>query len=321
MKTWKFFVVLALLMTSVSAMAESASLGNEEEAENAAESRLSLRFMEWNYYSPIKSDYAQWSAGGSMLGSFREAEDDVILWQLNGSTGKLSDSSGSAGLIYRWANEDTAMFGVNAFLDYENRDLGDFTRWSFGGEVRTKWIDFIGNRYIGIKDTSYFEDGIAYISDGLDLGMAFYVPNMQWLSGDIAYYLREGRFGVSDSKDVIYSLRMRREIAENVLLGLNVSHHDYDGYYDRDDTSLGGSISYAHRLENSQTAICFRLFGTAIGDFAPSFSGGISYIYDFQYPKSRACAEERPHSFNPRNDFFLRAPRTRFTSLTSIHFL
>ena len=310
MKAWKFFLVLALLMTSVSAMAESASLGNEEVAENVAEIWPSLRFMELDYYSTIKSDYYHWSAGVSMLGSFREAEDDVMLWQLNGSTGKRYGSDGSAGLIYRWADEDTAMFGVNAFLDYENGDFGDFTRWSFGGEVRTEWINFIGNRYIGIKDTSYFEDGFAYISDGLDLGMAFYVPNIQWLSGSISYSLWEGRFGRSDSKDVTYSLIMRREIAENVLLGLNVSHHDYDGYYDRDDTSLGGSISYAHWLENSQTAICFRLFGIAIGDSAPHFSGRISYIYDFQYPKSRACAKERPHSFNPRNDFFLRASRT-----------
>ena len=314
MKTWKFFVVLALLMTSVSAMAESASLGNEEVAENVAESRLSLRFMEWDYYLPIKSDYAHyWSAGVSMLGSFREAEDDVMLWQLNGSAGKRYDGGGSAGLIYRWADEDTAMFGVNAFLDYENHDLGDFVRSSFGGEVRTEWIDFIGNRYIAITDprlqTSGENEGkYAYSQDGLDIEAAFYAPNMQWLSGHIVYYLWEGQFGDRDDKGVIYSLRLRREIAENVLLGLNVSHHDDDR--DDDDTSLGGSISYAHQLENPQTAICFRLSGTT-KDSAPDFSGRISYIYDFQYPKSRACAEERPHSFNPSNDFFLRVPRFR----------
>ena len=308
MKTWKFFLVLVLLMTSVSAMAESTSLGNEEVAENAAEIWPSLRFMELDYYSTIKSDYAHyWSAGVDMLGSFREAEDDVMLWQLNGSTSKISDSGGSAGLIYRWADEDTAMFGVNAFLDYDNRDIGYFTQWSFGGEVRTEWIDFIGNRYIGIKDTNYFEGGLTHIPDWLNLGVAFYVPNMQWLSGSIFYDLWDGRF-LPDRKKVTYSLNMRREIAENILLGLNVSHHDHDDGY-RDDTSLSGNISYAHRLENSQTAICFRLFGTAIGDSAPHFSGRISYIYDFQYPKSRACAEERPHSFNPRNNFFLRAPR------------
>ena len=321
MKTWKFFVVLALLMTSVSAMAESASLGNEEVAENAAESRLSLRFMEWDYYLPIKSDYAHyWSAGVSMLGSFREAEDDVMLWQLNGSTGKRYDSAGSAGLIYRWAGEDTAMFGVNAFLDYDNHDYGDFFRWSVGGEVRTEWIDFIGNRYIAITDPRLQRGGendgkYAYVKDGLDLEAAFHVPDMRWVSGYIKYYLFEGE-GTSpetgennpDEKGFVYGVKVRREIAENVLLGLNVSHHDYDR--DDDDTSLGGSISYAHRLENPQTAICFRLSGTT-EDSAPDFSGRISYIYDFQYPKSRACAEERPHSFNPRNDFFLRVPRFR----------
>ena len=318
MKTWKFFVVLALLMTSVSAMAESASLGNEEETENVAESRLSLRFMELGYYSTIKSDYAHyWSAGVDILGSFRESEDDVMLWQLNGSTGKRYDSAGSAGLIYRWAGEDTAMFGVNAFLDYDNHDYGDFFRWSVGGEVRTEWIDFIGNRYIGITDPRYFENGFAYVKDGLELEAAFYVPDMRWVSGYIKYYLWEGE-GTNpetggnnpDDKGFVYGLSMKREIAENVLLGLNVSHHDYkdDYYYDRDETSLGGSISYAHRLENPQTAICFRLSGTT-EDSAPDFSGRISYIYDFQYPKSRACAEERPHSFNPRNDFFLRVPR------------
>ena len=211
-----------------------------------------IRSLDWDYQTELGG--RPWQLGVNAIGSLREADDDVMLWQLRGFTAKDSKGGANAGLIYRWAQEDTAMFGVNTFLDFEAHDLGDFLRWSVGGEVRTEWIDLYGNRYMAITDprlqTGGDNDGnYAYTKDGLDLEAAFHVPDMRWVSGYIKYYLFEGQ-GTNpetnennpDEKGFVYGVRVSPPMAENLRLELELD--DQDG----GDLDVGGRISYRHEF-------------------------------------------------------------------------
>ena len=211
-----------------------------------------IRSLDWDYQTELGG--RPWQLGVNAIGSLREADDDVMLWQLRGFTAKDSKGGANAGLIYRWAQEDTAMFGVNTFLDFEAHDFGDFLRWSVGGEVRTEWIDLYGNRYMAITDprlqTGGENDGLyAYTKDGLDLEAAFHVPDMRWVSGYIKYYLFEGK-GTDpetgennpDEKGFVYGVKVSPPMAENLRLELELD--DQDG----GDLDVGGRISYRHEF-------------------------------------------------------------------------
>ena len=207
-----------------------------------------IRSLDWDYQTELGD--RPWQLGVNAIGSLREADDDVILWQLRGFTAKDSKGGANAGLIYRWAQEDTAMFGVNTFLDFEAHDRGDFLRWSVGGEVRTEWIDLYGNRYMAITDPRLQSDKTyAYTKDGLDLEAAFHVPDMRWVSGYIKYYLWEGkgkdpktRLNNPDDKGFVYGVRVSPPMAENLRLELELD--DQDG----GDLDVGGRISYRHEF-------------------------------------------------------------------------
>ena len=203
-----------------------------------------IRSLDWDYQTELGG--RPWQLGVNAIGSLREADDDVMLWQLRGFTAKDSKGGANAGLIYRWAQEDTAMLGVNAFLDFESHDLGDFLRWSVGGEVRTEWLDLYGNRYIAITDPILQNSGenegkYAYSKDGLDLEVAFHVPDMRWVSGHIRYYLWEGE-GEADDTGFVYGVRVSPPMAENLRLELELD--DQDG----GDLDVGGRISYRHEF-------------------------------------------------------------------------
>ena len=207
-----------------------------------------IRSLDWDYQTELGG--RPWQLGVNAIGSLREADDDVMLWQLRGFTAKDSKGGANAGLIYRWAQEDTAMFGVNTFLDFEAHDLGDFLRWSVGGEVRTEWIDLYGNRYMAITDPRLQDDGnYAYSKDGLDLEAEFHVPDMRWVSGYIKYYLFEGQ-GTNpetnennpDEKGFVYGVKVSPPMAENLRLELELD--DQDG----GDLDVGGRISYRHEF-------------------------------------------------------------------------
>ena len=203
-----------------------------------------IRSLDWDYQTELGG--RPWQLGINAIGSLREADDDVILWQLRGFTAKDSKGGANAGLIYRRAHEDTAMFGVNVFLDYEAHDLGDFTRWSVGGEVRTEWVDLYGNRYMAITDpilqSGGDNDGLsAYSKDGLDLEVAFHVPDMRWISGHIKYYLWEGQ-NEADETGFVYGVKVSPPMAENLRLELELD--DQDG----SDIDVGGRISYRHEF-------------------------------------------------------------------------
>ena len=204
-----------------------------------------IRSLDWDYQTELGG--RPWQLGVNAIGSLREADDDVMLWQLRGFTAKDSKGGANAGLIYRWAQEDTAMFGVNTFLDFEAHDRGDFLRWSVGGEVRTEWIDLYGNRYMAITDPRLQTSGAdagkyAYTKDGLDLEAAFHVPDMRWVSGYVKYYLFEGQGGEADDKGFVYGVKVSPPMAENLRLELELD--DQDG----GDLDVGGRVSYRHEF-------------------------------------------------------------------------
>jgi len=70
-------------------------------------------------------------------------------------------------------NNDTLMIGMNAFIDQDFNE--SHKRGSFGFEVRNSVLDFNGNMYRGLQDTTK-----EIILDGWDYRLAGQVPYVHW---------------------------------------------------------------------------------------------------------------------------------------------
>ncbi|MGI9337912.1 MAG: inverse autotransporter beta domain-containing protein, partial [Gammaproteobacteria bacterium] len=74
--------------------------------------------------------------GINFIGAFAETDTRAFGWQLRAFGGQDIDGGANAGLFYRFINNN-ALFGANAFADYENHKHGDFVRYSIGAEVKS----------------------------------------------------------------------------------------------------------------------------------------------------------------------------------------
>ena len=158
------------------------------------------------------------STGISFTGAFFDNTRNMFGWQLRGHAGQKafrsgtspkSHKGGSFGLIYRSASIGRGLFsvgpdgqglwGLNGFVDYENRYEEEFFRWSVGSEVRTPWVSLYGNIYrastspklgLRIEGTtpgSYLEETL-FTPDGFDLEVNLHAPGHEWVSVLGEYY-------------------------------------------------------------------------------------------------------------------------------------
>ena len=124
-------------------------------AAGAEERAIVIRSVDWDLQLPVGDKDFQ--LGVNFLGPLHEKPDEAFLWQLRSYAGQNRTKGGNFGLIYRQARkgmfaDDEAMYGGNAFLDYESGDKGDFWRWSLGVEYRSELLALYGNRYLALTD-------------------------------------------------------------------------------------------------------------------------------------------------------------------------
>ena len=157
------------------------------------------------------------STGISFTGAFFDNTRNMLGWQLRGHAGQKAFGSGSSpkshkggsfGFIYRSASvgrgafsvghDGQGLWGLNSFIDYENRYKEEFARWSAGAEARTPWVSFYGNIYRAITspkfglriDTgrdSYSEETL-FTPDGFDVEVNLHAPGHEWVSVLGEYY-------------------------------------------------------------------------------------------------------------------------------------
>ena len=150
-----------------------------------------------------------------VVGGLRETSDDALAWQLRGYVTQDRNKGLNSGLIWRHAAADnTRLWGVNTFLDYEHTDSIDFWRWSFGLEGQWQAFDFSANQYVPISDQKVLGGYTYYTARGRDVQT--YV-RLAELLGDallldvaagLTYYYWEGEGrGQGAEEGLIYGLR------------------------------------------------------------------------------------------------------------------
>ena len=179
-------------------------------AAGAEERAIVIRSVDWDLQLPVGDKDFQ--LGVNFLGPLHEKPDEAFLWQLRSYAGQNRTKGGNFGLIYRQARkgmfaDDEAMYGGNAFLDYESGDKGDFWRWSLGVEYRSELLALYGNRYLALTDGE-IQAGEYYSADGYDVEAAWQFPEHPNVSGFVGYYLWEGENDDVDLKGIRYGTRL-----------------------------------------------------------------------------------------------------------------
>ena len=231
-------VYLQLAQTTTDSVLGAMAAGAEERA-------IIIRSVDWDLQLPVGDKDFQ--LGVNFLGSLHEKPDEAFLWQLRSYAGQNRTKGGNFGLIYRQARKDIladgeAMYGGNAFLDYESGDDGDFLRWSLGVEYRSELLALYGNRYLALTDGKIQGDEYVYSADGYDVEAAWQLPKHPNVSGFVGYYLWEGENGDDDLKGIRYGTRLSfGEDGAEVEL-------EFDSPEGSSKVKWGLQVSYLHKF-------------------------------------------------------------------------
>ena len=185
--------------------------------------------------------------GVDAAGALRQRADDVIGWQARGAIGEQSAKGANLGLFYRrvvaggFLGGGEGLAGANVFVDYErNKDAGGFWRWSLGGELKTRLVDFSGNYYAAITDAKTIARAGAgrrtyYTRGGFDIDAVARVPSVEWAQARVGHFHFKGKHGDADA----VGTRMGLDLLPGGgwTFGMN---------YDTEEKELGGNVRYEH---------------------------------------------------------------------------
>ena len=222
------------------------------------------------------------SGAAEVLGALRETEDSAWVWQLRGFHEEAGEFGANAGVLYRQVTSAgrPALWGVNAFLDYQGDVAGGFWRTSLGGEFRAGLFDFYANYYLPITDELTHRGETRYSPTGYDVEANVGAPGVDWLAVVLAHYNFEGKseYGHSDDTGQRFGLRIHPPLSRRFGWEFELEY---------DNNSDGG------------------------GDFGGRF--GLQYEIggDGSWPAGALAAARRPFGgrFNPKDYFYTPARR------------
>ena len=113
-------------------------------------------------------------------------------------------------------NSDTLMIGMNAFIDQDFNE--SHKRGSFGFEVRNSVLDFNGNMYRSLQDTTE-----EIILDGWDYRLAGQVPYVHWSKIFINSYEWDGAL-----REDIKGMKIGSEMVLSPISILELAYDDKD---------------------------------------------------------------------------------------------
>ena len=183
--------------------------------------------------------------GINLIGAFAEKQNNAFGWQVR-VYGAQQDGKGfNAGVFYRHIT-DNVLIGANAFVDYENHKLGNFYRYSIGGELQNQYGSFAANYYIPLTDEKRKDGGVIFSRKGYDAKLRLNIPNAKFLKAAVDYY----NFGEEHGAESDDGFRYGAEA--HLIPGLRIAL-----LYDNGGEELGGEVSYIHTIgevQQSQTA-------------------------------------------------------------------
>ena len=157
-----------------------------QKAEDTLNQFAAVKKAEVNFQTSLGNRKGQ--LGINLIGAFAERQNNAFGWQVR-VYGAQQDGKGfNAGVFYRHIT-DIALFGANAFVDYENHKLGNFYRYSIGGEAQNQYGSFAVNYYVPITDEKRKDGGgVIFSRKGYDAKLRLNIPNAKFLKAAVDYY-------------------------------------------------------------------------------------------------------------------------------------
>ena len=178
--------------------------------------------------------------GINLIGAFAERQNNAFGWQVR-VYGAQQDGKGfNAGVFYRRLSGDI-LFGANAFVDYENHKLGNFYRYSIGGEAQNQYGTFAANYYVPITDEKRKDGGVIFSRKGYDAKLRLNIPNAKFLKAAVDYYNFGDEHGAESDDGFRYGAEAH--LIPGLRLGV---------FYDDGGEELGGEVSYTHTIGEVQ---------------------------------------------------------------------
>ena len=211
-----------------------------QKAEDALSEFAAVKKAEVNFQTSLGNRKGQ--LGINLIGAFAERQNNAFGWQVR-VYGAQQDGKGfNAGVFYRHIT-DIALFGANAFVDYENHKLGNFYRYSIGGEAQNQYGSFAANYYVPITDEKRKDGGVIFSRKGYDAKLRLNIPNAKFLKAAVDYYNFGNEHGAESDDGFRYGAEAH--LIPGLRLGL---------FYDDGGEELGGEVSYIHTIGEVQQA-------------------------------------------------------------------
>ena len=213
-----------------------------QKAEDTLNQFAAVKKAEVNFQTSLGNRKGQ--LGINLIGAFAERQNNAFGWQVR-VYGAQQDGKGfNAGVFYRHIT-DNVLIGANAFVDYENHKLGNFYRYSIGGEAQNRYGSFAANYYVPITDEKRKDGGVIFSRKGYDAKLRLNIPNAKFLKAAVDYY----NFGDEHGAESDDGFRYGAEA--HLIPGLRIAL-----LYDNGEEELGGEVSYIHTIgevQQSQT--------------------------------------------------------------------
>ena len=214
-----------------------------QKAEDTLNQFAAVKKAEVNFQTSLGNRKGQ--LGINLIGAFAERQNNAFGWQVR-VYGAQQDGKGfNAGVFYRHIT-DNVLIGANAFVDYENHKLGNFYRYSIGGEAQNRYGSFAANYYVPITDEKRKDGGVIFSRKGYDAKLRLNIPNAKFLKAAVDYYNFGNEHGAESDDGFRYGAEAH--LIPGLRLGV---------FYDNGGEELGGEVSYIHTIgevQQSQTA-------------------------------------------------------------------
>ena len=211
-----------------------------QKAEDTLNQFAAVKKAEVNFQTSLGNRKGQ--LGINLIGAFAEKQNNAFGWQVR-VYGAQQDGKGfNAGVFYRHIT-DNVLIGANAFVDYENHKLGNFYRYSIGGEAQNRYGSFAANYYVPITDEKRKDGGVIFSRKGYDAKLRLNIPNAKFLKAAVDYYNFGDEHGAESDDGFRYGAEAH--LIPGLRLGL---------FYDDGGEELGGEVSYIHTIGEVQQA-------------------------------------------------------------------
>ncbi len=190
--------------------------------------------------------------GAHVIGAIAESDHHAFNWQLRAYGGEDSTRGANAGLFVRRIGDigGGVLFGGNVFVDYEDGEYGNFSRYGVGAEIQNRFFAVAANYYMPASDGRAHRirqmesrnrvevrDYTAFSRKGYDVNLRMRIPKVGFAKVRADYYRFDEKNGAKEDSGFRYGMEV------HPLAGLRLGI-----FYDEGGQEVGGDIGYVYTI-------------------------------------------------------------------------